>query len=61
MAERAGAVVLGPGIGKGDGARAFAQAVARAVDKPLVIDADGLNAFARRARGAARPPRADAC
>ena len=46
MAERAGAVVLGPGIGKGDGARAFAHAVARAVDKPLVIDADGLNAFA---------------
>jgi hydroxyethylthiazole kinase-like uncharacterized protein yjeF len=46
MAERAGAVVLGPGIGKGDGARAFAHAVVRAVDKPLVIDADGLNAFA---------------
>jgi NAD(P)H-hydrate epimerase len=46
MAERAGAVVLGPGIGKGDGARAFAHGVARAVDKPLVIDADGLNAFA---------------
>jgi len=46
MAERAGAVVLGPGIGKGDGARAFAHGVVRAVDKPLVIDADGLNAFA---------------
>jgi ADP-dependent NAD(P)H-hydrate dehydratase / NAD(P)H-hydrate epimerase len=46
MAERAGAVVLGPGIGKGDGAQAFAHAVVRAIDKPLVIDADGLNAFA---------------
>jgi NAD(P)H-hydrate epimerase len=46
MAERAGAVVLGPGIGKGDGARAFAHGVARAVEAPLVIDADGLNAFA---------------
>jgi hydroxyethylthiazole kinase-like uncharacterized protein yjeF len=46
MAERAGAVVLGPGIGKGDGAVAFARAVAERVDKPLVIDADGLNAFA---------------
>jgi hydroxyethylthiazole kinase-like uncharacterized protein yjeF len=46
MAERAGAVVLGPGIGKGDGAGAFARAVARLVDKPLVIDADGLNAHA---------------
>ena len=46
MAERAGAVVLGPGIGKGEGAQAFAHAVARTIEKPLVIDADGLNAFA---------------
>jgi hydroxyethylthiazole kinase-like uncharacterized protein yjeF len=46
MAERAGAVVLGPGIGKGDGAVAFARAVAQTIDKPLVIDADGLNAHA---------------
>jgi NAD(P)H-hydrate epimerase len=46
MAERAGVVVLGPGIGKSDGAFAFARAVVRQVDKPLVIDADGLNAFA---------------
>jgi ADP-dependent NAD(P)H-hydrate dehydratase / NAD(P)H-hydrate epimerase len=46
MAERAGAVVLGPGIGKGDGARAFAHGIVQSVDKPLVIDADGLNAFA---------------
>jgi ADP-dependent NAD(P)H-hydrate dehydratase / NAD(P)H-hydrate epimerase len=44
MAERAGAVVLGPGIGKGDGPQAFARKLAPAVDKPLVIDADGLNA-----------------
>ena len=48
MAERAGAVVLGPGIGKGDGAVAFARGVASRVDAPLVIDADGLNAFAGR-------------
>ncbi|MEA2410766.1 MAG: ADP-dependent NAD(P)H-hydrate dehydratase / NAD(P)H-hydrate epimerase [Thermoleophilaceae bacterium] len=46
MAERAGAVVLGPGIGKGDGPGAFARALAGATGKPLVIDADGLNAFA---------------
>jgi NAD(P)H-hydrate epimerase len=46
MAERAGAVVLGPGIGKGDSAVAFARAVVRQIDKPLVIDADGINAFA---------------
>jgi NAD(P)H-hydrate epimerase len=46
MAERAGAVVLGPGIGKGDDPGAFARALAAAVEIPLVIDADGLNAFA---------------
>jgi ADP-dependent NAD(P)H-hydrate dehydratase / NAD(P)H-hydrate epimerase len=44
MAERAGAIVLGPGIGKGDGPTAFARKLVRIADKPLVIDADGLNA-----------------
>jgi ADP-dependent NAD(P)H-hydrate dehydratase / NAD(P)H-hydrate epimerase len=44
MAERAGAVVLGPGLGRSDGAVEFARAVARSVEKPLLIDADGLNA-----------------
>jgi NAD(P)H-hydrate epimerase len=44
MAERAGAVVLGPGIGKGDNPRAFARKLTRATGKPLLIDADGLNA-----------------
>jgi NAD(P)H-hydrate epimerase len=48
MAERAGAVVLGPGLGRSDGAAAFARAVARAVRAPLLIDADGLNAHAGR-------------
>src|SRR3954451_23723128 len=46
MAERAGAVVLGPGLGKGAGPSAFAHALIAAVDAPLLIDADGLNAFA---------------
>ena len=46
LAERAGAIVLGPGIGRSDGAVAFARRVAREVDKPLLIDADGLNAHA---------------
>jgi hydroxyethylthiazole kinase-like uncharacterized protein yjeF len=46
MAERAGAVVLGPGLGKGDGPQAFARKLAQATDKPLLIDADGLNAHA---------------
>ena len=46
MAERAGAVVLGPGIGKGADPGAFARKLAQLTDKPLLIDADGLNAFA---------------
>ena len=46
LAERAGAIVLGPGIGKSDGAVAFARRVAESADVPLLIDADGLNAHA---------------
>jgi hydroxyethylthiazole kinase-like uncharacterized protein yjeF len=48
MAERAGAVVLGPGIGRAEGAQEFARGVAVAVDAPLLVDADGLNAHAGR-------------
>jgi hydroxyethylthiazole kinase-like uncharacterized protein yjeF len=48
MAERAGAVVLGPGLGRDDGAAEFARAVAAGVATPLLIDADGLNAHAGR-------------
>jgi len=46
LAERAGAVVLGPGIGRSNGAVAFARATAERVEVPLLIDADGLNAHA---------------
>jgi NAD(P)H-hydrate epimerase len=46
LSKRAGAIVLGPGIGRSDGAVAFARRVARAVEVPLLIDADGLNAHA---------------
>jgi ADP-dependent NAD(P)H-hydrate dehydratase / NAD(P)H-hydrate epimerase len=46
MAERAGAVALGPGLGRAQSAQEFARAVARAVAAPLLIDADGLNAHA---------------
>ena len=48
MAERAGAVVLGPGIGRAEGAQEFARGVSRAVEAPLLVDADGLNAHAGR-------------
>jgi hydroxyethylthiazole kinase-like uncharacterized protein yjeF len=46
MAERAGAVVLGPGIGRAQSAVEFARGVARVVETPLLVDADGLNAHA---------------
>jgi NAD(P)H-hydrate epimerase len=46
LSQRAGAIVLGPGIGRSDGAVAFARRVAREVRIPLLIDADGLNAHA---------------
>ena len=46
LAERAGCVVLGPGLGRTEGALEFARSVARAVEVPLLIDADGLNAHA---------------
>ena len=58
MAERAGAVVLGPGIGRAESAQEFARGVARAVDSPLLVDADGLNAHAGQLdlfRGRAAP------
>jgi hydroxyethylthiazole kinase-like uncharacterized protein yjeF len=48
MADRAGAVVLGPGLGRDEGALEFARGVARAVAAPLLVDADGLNAHAGR-------------
>lgn len=44
--QRGGALVLGPGIGRSDGALAFARAVARRAPVALVLDADGLNAHA---------------
>ena len=46
LAERADAVVLGPGLGRADPAREFARHAAAAIDKPLLVDADGLNAHA---------------
>jgi ADP-dependent NAD(P)H-hydrate dehydratase / NAD(P)H-hydrate epimerase len=45
-ARRAGSVVLGPGLGRSEGAVAFAREVARRVEAPLLVDADGLNAHA---------------
>jgi NAD(P)H-hydrate epimerase len=46
--KRAAAVVLGPGLGRDDDSLELARRVARGVEAPLLIDADGLNAHAGR-------------
>ena len=48
LAERAGAVVLGPGLGRTEGAGEFARRAARGLEVPLLVDADGLNAHAEK-------------
>jgi hydroxyethylthiazole kinase-like uncharacterized protein yjeF len=45
---RADAVVLGPGLGRSEGAQELARELVQRIDVPLVIDADGLNALAGR-------------
>jgi hydroxyethylthiazole kinase-like uncharacterized protein yjeF len=46
--ERAAAGVLGPGLGRDPGSFELARSLAGKIEVPLVIDADGLNAFAGR-------------
>ena len=38
--------LIGPGLGMGDGAVKTVQAVIEAAERPLIIDADGINALA---------------
>jgi len=45
-AERSGSLILGPGIGRASGAFELAKTLARDVELPLLLDADGLNAHA---------------
>ena len=45
-AQRAGAVALGPGLGRTDGTRALVGFLLDRLDKPVVLDADGLWALA---------------
>ena len=47
---RGGALALGPGLGRSEGAVAFARRLARESRIALVLDADGLNAHAGRLR-----------
>jgi hydroxyethylthiazole kinase-like uncharacterized protein yjeF len=56
LAARAGAVALGPGLGRSPGAVEFAREVAARVEAPLLIDADGLNAHAGRLEDLRRRP-----
>jgi ADP-dependent NAD(P)H-hydrate dehydratase / NAD(P)H-hydrate epimerase len=44
--ERAAAAVLGPGLGRDPGSVELVREVLPAIEAPLVLDADGLNAFA---------------
>ena len=46
--ERAGALVLGPGLGRRPGSFKLARRLAAAVTIPLLLDADGLNAHEGR-------------
>jgi len=45
LAASRDAVVLGPGLGQAAGTRAFVREFTRRCAAPLVLDADGLNAF----------------
>lgn len=46
MASEASSLVIGPGLGPGDGPAALALRAAQHEDAPVVIDADALNALA---------------
>jgi hydroxyethylthiazole kinase-like uncharacterized protein yjeF len=46
LAARGGALVVGPGLGRHDGAFAFARGLVGRAEVAIVLDADGLNAYA---------------
>jgi NAD(P)H-hydrate epimerase len=46
--ERAAAGIFGPGLGKDPGSFELTRSVVPQIEAPLVLDADGLNAFAGR-------------
>ena len=55
------AAVLGPGLGRAPGTHVFARAVVARAEVPMVLDADGLNAFAGRLGDLAGRPAETAC
>jgi NAD(P)H-hydrate epimerase len=57
-AQRADAIVLGPGLGRDEATVEFARDLAARVQLPLLLDADGLNAHAGQLEGLADRPAA---
>jgi NAD(P)H-hydrate epimerase len=55
LARARDAVVLGPGLGLTEQTRRFVRAFAARCPVPLIVDADGLNAFAGNGAGGAAP------
>jgi NAD(P)H-hydrate epimerase len=55
-AERVDAMVLGPGLGRAGDVADFARELARRVELPLLLDADGLNAHAGAPEALAQRP-----
>jgi NAD(P)H-hydrate epimerase len=55
-AAGAAAVVLGPGLGRDEDSLELARSVARRIEAPLLIDADGLNAHAERLESIVQRP-----
>ncbi len=56
FAEDMDAVVLGPGLSGNDESAELARRLAARLEAPMLIDADGLNAFAGKADGLAERP-----
>jgi NAD(P)H-hydrate epimerase len=46
LLDRAQALLVGPGLGRARGTEQFVRRLLRRTDRPVVIDADGLNALA---------------
>jgi NAD(P)H-hydrate epimerase len=46
LSERAGAVALGPGLGRTEGTRELMRILLERIERPVVLDADGLWALA---------------
>jgi hydroxyethylthiazole kinase-like uncharacterized protein yjeF len=47
-------LAIGPGIGRQPETQRFVRAIVQSAEQPLILDADGLNAFAGRSKGLAK-------